>query len=160
MTTNLVPLCSISPTYWTSRKAWDATSTWRKRTTSPTTGSRGSSSWSGRWTCAQAVSGHPENSWLSTGRRSGPYAYMMRARETALVASRSYTKDRHQERGLRLLTPPTTTSSRMFPPPSSSLGLESSRDTHRAVLARIRGLQTKLYLYLYEVILICSPLPP
>ncbi len=66
----------------------------------------------------------------------------MRARETALVTC-SYTKDKHEERGVQLPTPPTTTSSHMFQPPSSLL---SSQDTHRAVLARIRGLQTKLYL--------------
>jgi hypothetical protein len=30
-----------------------------------------------------------------------------------------------------------------------SLGFQSSRDTHRAFLARIRGLQTKLYLQKY-----------
>jgi hypothetical protein len=35
----------------------------------------------------------------------------------------THTKGRHQERGVRLLTPPTTTSSQMFRPPSSSLGL-------------------------------------
>jgi hypothetical protein len=35
----------------------------------------------------------------------------------------THTKGRHQERGVRLLTPPTTTSSHIFQPPSSSLGL-------------------------------------
>ena len=113
---------AMASTGSTSRKVWDATSTWRKRTASQTTGSRGSSSWGGGWPCAPAVSGHPENSRLSTSRRPGPYAYVMRARQTAPVAC-SHTKDRHQERGVRLLTPPTTTSSQMCRPPSSSLGL-------------------------------------
>jgi hypothetical protein len=70
----------------------------------------------------------------------------------------THTKGRHKERGVRMLTPPTTTSSQMFRPPSSSPALESSRDAHRAVLARIRGRPTDEVVSPAEIF-ICSPSP-